>query len=275
VSYPSDRFRESLREEFVLAVSGEYRNSIYKRFSYQATWFPNTTVRLGDIGIQDHGSFKQVTALENIGVPFRIRRGSDKLDFAYTSESGVAIKPRLSAVAGAGTMLPQADAGISMTFSKEGAFLFQATGCTVTEIEDKAVLKRFVMKLFREGEWEKDWAVVDTIVRADSATIVISNSGSGSLDLTAKMPVALSGLAKIDAGFSVAAQSGDVIHFIAAQGLTPMFKLSRIKQSLLAGLMSSRSAITFGGPSSDLASSVSADDLLEEVAPEQDDDVSG
>jgi hypothetical protein len=60
-----------------------------------------------------------------------------------------------------------------------------------------------------------------------------------------------------------------MIQFIAAKGLTPMFGLSRVKQSLISKFLGDSSGITFGGASADEAAETSTDEtVLESVAPE-------
>jgi hypothetical protein len=255
------------REVDMESARSEYLNGIYKRFQYLATWLPNTTVHIGDIGIQDENGFKRMGTLQELKVPFQVRRGEAKVDFTYTSESGVILKTKLAGEPALGTMLPLGEAGVSLQFSKEGAYLFQAVGCTIDEIEDKIALGRSVLKLYREHDWQEDWTVVDTVVSADSATIVVSNSANSALDLTAKGPVSLNSLANVDAGLSVCSQSGDVIRVIAERGLAPLFKLSRVKRSLVRSLLHSSKAIAFGGPTTNHVSS-SDGELLEEVPPE-------
>jgi hypothetical protein len=167
-----------------------------------------------------------------------------------------------------GTTLPVANAGVAIQFSKEGAFLFQAVGCLVDEIENKVELGQAVIRLFQQGRWEADWGVVDTTVKADCATIVVSNSGSSALELTAKTPVKMTNLANLEAGFSVNSQSGDIVRFIAAKGLTPLFKLSRVKKSFLPAWLGGSKPITFGGAPQEQVVTPVAENVFEAVAPE-------
>jgi hypothetical protein len=251
------------------AASKMYVKGMFQRFSYLAAWLPNTTLRLGDVGLQRGQEFKQMTTLGDLGISFRVRTGASPVDFTYTSQSGVSVKPKVAAQAGAGAMLPSAQAGISIEFSEDGAFLFHAVGCSVDEIEDKEALGRAVIAAIKAGNWNSDWGVVDTLVRADSATIVVSNSHKAALELSAKAPVAPANLASLDAGLSVSSQSGDIIQFIAAKGLAPLFRLSRAKQSLLASLLGSSGAITFGGSGGEAAGEpVPEGDVFEAVAPD-------
>jgi hypothetical protein len=225
-----------------------------------------------------------MTTLKDLKIPFKVRTGSSSGDFTYTSKSGVSMKTKAEGQVAVGTTLPVAQAGISIEFSEEGAFLFQAVGCSVDEIEDKVALGRAIIGLIGKGTWDGDWGVVDTLVRAKSATIVVSNSHSAAIELTAKAPIAVANLANLTTGLSVNVQKGDMIRFIAAKGLAPLFNLSRAKLSLLDRLFGLSRPITFGkfapavaAPSpiavggvfrADFAQPVPRVNLLEAVTPE-------
>ena len=249
------------------SVGKLYVDGIYARFSYLATWLPNSNLKLGDVGVHQGAEFKQMTTLKDLAIPFRVRKGVNSVDFSCTSESGVTVKTKVAGEAIAGTALPLGSVGMSIQFSRQGAFLFHAAQCIADEIDDKAALGQAVISLVKSGRWEPGWAVIDTVVRAGTATIVVSNSGSAGLDLTVKTPEALANLANLEGGFSVASQSGDILQFIAAKGLAPLFRLSRVKQSLVSRLLGRTSAITFGGPTLDEDPVVSDEEPFESVAP--------
>jgi hypothetical protein len=211
------------------------------------TWLPNANLRLGDVGVLEGEAFKQITTLKDLGIPFKLRKGEKKIDYTYTSKSGVRLKTKVAGEVAVGSTLPLADAGVSIQFENEGAFLFHAAGCITDEIGNRLEVGQAMLKLLKAEIWKPNWAVVSTLVHADSATIVVSSTGSAVLDLTAKAPLALANLANLNAGLSVSSQRGDLIRFIAAQGLSPLFGLSRVKQSLVAKLLGEPAEITFGG----------------------------
>jgi len=224
-----------------------YLREIYDAFSFMGTWLPNANLRLGDVGVLEGEAFKQITTLKDLGIPFKVREGEKKSDFTYTSKSGVRLKTKVAGEVAVGSTLPLANAGVSIQFEDEGAFLFQAAGCVTDEIGNRLEVGQAILKLLQAEIWKANWAVVSTLVHADSATIVVSNTGSAVLDLTAKAPLALANLANLDTGLSVSSQRGDLIRFIAAQGLSPLFKLSRAKHSLVAKFLGEPAEITFGG----------------------------
>ena len=238
-----------------------YVKGIYDRFSYLATWLPNTSLVLGDVGFQEGGYFKRMTTLKELGIPFKVRSGKKPVDFTYTSQSGITFQTKAAGEVAAGTTLPLGQAGIVIEFNESGAFLFQAIGCRVNEIEDKEKLGQAIIQMYREKTWDGGWSVVDTLVKADSVTIVVSNSQQASLELSAKTPLAITNLANVEAGLTVNSQQGDMVRFLAAKGLMPLFKLSRIKKSLLASLLVGPRPIYFGGKSV-------REDVFEAVEPE-------
>jgi len=75
-------------------------------------------------------------------------------------------------------------------------------------------------------------------------------------------------LVRLDIGLSVNSQSGDIIQFVAAQGLTPLFRLSRVKSSLLGRLLGGSKTIVFGGPSVDPAPISTEEQVFENVTPD-------
>jgi hypothetical protein len=246
-----------------------YVRGIYDRFKYLAAWLPNANLKLGDVGIRDGEEFKLKTTLQTLDIPFTVRVGKDAGDFTATSKSGLSLKTKIEGEVAAGTSIPLGKAGIAMEFSKDGAFFFQAVRCMQDEIENKSAVGQAVIKMVDGGTWDPDWVVVDTLVRASSATIVVSISQKAGLELTARAPVAEMNLANLDAGLSVSSQNGDLIHFIASEGLSPLYRLSRVHSSLIKKLLGSPGAITFGGPAgAEVDEMQTKGEAFEEVMPD-------
>jgi hypothetical protein len=245
-----------------------YLKQMHQRFEFLATWLPNAKLELGDVGVLDGEAFRQMATLKELGVPFITRQGKAPLDLSYTSASGVALSIKAKGKAAVGTTLPLAKAGVAIKFNKQGAFVFQIARSTVHEIENKAAVGEAIMRLYKQERWKADWGVVDTIVEAGAATILVANSVGAAVELTANTPLEAANLVRLDAGLAVNSQSGDIIQFVAAQGLTPLFKLSRVKSSLIGRLLHGSAAITFGGVSRERPTPISIEEeVFESVAP--------
>jgi hypothetical protein len=211
---------------------------MFSKFGYMPTWLPNAPLSLGDVGtLGSDGFFHRVTSLRDLKIDFTVRRGATPLDFSHSSEQGVAMTVGGGADADAGPT--HAKAKVTLEFSSKGAFVFQAKGCVESSIEDQAKLGRDVITRFKSGEdWDPDWVVINTVVQAKCATILVSSSTSSKVEIAAsgELPAGSVALADADVGLRVLTQTGDVTNLLAQQKLTPLFRVSRIKRGLLARL---------------------------------------
>jgi hypothetical protein len=247
-------------------VSDQYVKLLFHRYRHFAAWLPNTKVLLGDVGVVEGKYFKRKTSLAALGVKFATRTGDKPLVFNDDLTSGLQVHAKAAGEVAAGTELPLANAGVSIDFTSEGAFLFHAVNCFNDEIEDKATLGRSLAELHRKGKWDISWSVVDTVIRAGSSTILVSNSRNAGLDLTAKTAVEISNLARPELGLAVNSKRGDVTLFLAEQGLTPLFRLSAFRRSWIDWLLRKPKTIYFGGPSP--TEPPPDEEMLEYVAPD-------
>lgn len=231
--------------------SDTYIKGIYDRFGYFGTWLPNAPIALGDVGFKQGQTFNRVSSLAGLGIPFTTRTGTSPTKFHYAWHSQLQTGSGLSGsgeIAGTG-----AEADVVVEFEREGAFVFQADDCIVSEIEDKVALARTVASAREGGTWDPDWSVVDTVVQAGSSTILVANSGNARVEFSAatRVPEIIERLADLQLGLHVRSQKGEVLRLIAEQGLFPLFKLSRLRLSLAARLFgTAKKPVRFGGKTS-------------------------
>jgi len=227
------------------SVSDNYVKMLYKRYRHFAAWLPNTNVQLGDVGFIRGMYFKRISTLKLLGVDFTMRVGKKPLVFNDDLTAGLEMRAKAAGEIAVGTTLPVAEAGVSIDFADKGAFVFHAVNCYADEIENKEGLGKKLIAL--GNKWDLGWAVVDTIVRAGSATILVANEGKSRIELTAKSDVVVSNLAKPGLGLEVASKNGDVTQFLAEKGLTPLFRLSWFHHSWTEWLLGQRKQLYFGG----------------------------
>jgi len=256
-------------EPAVANVSDRYVKLLYQRYQHFAAWLPNTKVLLGDVGEVNGKYFKRKTSLNALGVEFATRRGAKSMSFNDDLTSGLRVQAAAAGEPIAGVLPPLGRTGVSIEFTSQGAFLFHAADCYIDEIEDKVAVGKALVDLHREGMWDIRWSVVDTVIRAGSSTILISNSSRASLELSAKAGVELSNLGNPELGLQVSSERGDVTLFLAEQGLTPLFRLSRFSYSWIDWLLAKPKTIYFGGTGGD---GPPPDDMLQRVVPDLSED---
>ena len=221
-----------------MATSRKYTRELRKQFGYFATWLPGTPIALGDIGVMKKNVFTKIANLEDFGISFVEEPDLDRSDIEHSSSGAVSVTTKASGnLSPAGSQVAEADAGIIVEFSKKNAILFKATGPLSPSIKDQITLGKQILELYRQGRWDKDWTVVTEVVTARSATIIISISAGGKIELKAKGDLGIAQLDIADAYLELGVNYSKDLSttIIAKEGLTPLFKGSKIKTPFLGG----------------------------------------
>lgn len=240
-----------------------YMKGIYDRFRYFATWLPNTPLALGDIGIRRGRNISRLTTLRDLGLAFQTRSGSCPIDFSYIYESRLERSATGQGATELGGAVTPPEGQITIQFNRSGSFLFEAKDCLVEEIENKYLLGQALIDRHRRGEWQAEWVVVDTVVRAATTTVLVANSQEASIELGGSVDLARLNLASAEARLHVRSKTGEITHILAERDLMPLFKVSRIRRTWLSKLLPSHKP-TFGGKTSTQAAPGS-DDLWERL----------
>jgi hypothetical protein len=219
-----------------------YVRGLHQKFDFYAAWPPNQARRLGDVGRMANGQFERVSTLELLGLSFTDRQGPPGSDLSHTSGSSVSIQLKAKGETLPGSAIPNAKAGALVEFSSEGAFVFQAAAPAVREIEDQVRLADDILRLFRKVDngkrvWNEDWCVVTELLTASKVTVLVSSSGSSKIELSADgIPAGQAPLATLGGTLSVVTQRGDVTSVLAEANLTPLFRVSRVRRSIVEEL---------------------------------------
>ncbi len=213
-----------------------YTKEMYQQFRYLAAWLPGTPFTLGDIGVLKGKEFTKIGNLEEHGINFEIEIDKTPADLEYASKGGVSIITKLSgAVSPEGSSLSNIDAGISANFSKENSILFKANNTTTPSIKNQIKLGEEVLELYKKGKWNKDWAIITELVESESASILISSSKEAKIDLKVAGDIGSKQLDIADAelNFQLSFSKDLSTKIIAQKGLTPLFKVSKIRNRFI------------------------------------------
>jgi hypothetical protein len=210
-----------------------YVKSIRKKFDHFATWFPDEKLRLGDVGEVKDGRFYVKTSLERLKIKFDERLGHGGGDWDHSSGSDVSV----DLTGKAEVSVPGApSAAATVRFGATGAFIFQAIGCRTSVIENMGDVGNEIVVAYRIGEYQPSWVVIDRLVTAESATILISESSSAQVDFSGDAPMGgIKSLASASLGIKVAGWKGEVTRYVAEVQLTPMFGASHLHRGILGG----------------------------------------
>lgn len=214
----------------------QYTNEMKRKFGYYATWNPGVPLQLGDIGIFKNNIFTKISDLESRGITFETREDQDRVDLEHNSQGSVTVTTKLAGtVAPQGSILADGDAGIVVEFGRENSTLFKANNTVSPSIKDTIKLGNQILDLFKQGKWNKDWAIITELVKAESARVIISNSSSSKIELKANANVDAPAFDIADASFefSTLVSKGLETKIVASEGITPLFKSMGIKTRML------------------------------------------
>jgi len=213
-----------------------YARGVRKKLQYYyAAWLPNEVLRLGDVGVLEKGVFfRHKTSLGLLGINFTVRDDPDPTPFTLQSEKGVQIASKAAGeMSTKAPNIPEGKAGVAVDFSAKGAFVIKAALTYEPTIEDIATLETQIIDLYKKERWNKEWVVIAKLVTAPSATILVSRSSEGKIELAAEGKFAAGStvqLGEANLKFNVSFVSGDIIDLTDAQNATPFFQLVGLKR---------------------------------------------
>jgi hypothetical protein len=208
-----------------------------KMKNYWAAWPSWTRYNLGDVGVLNGHVFEKEATLAEIGIAYSVQEGADASPLDISSESGVTLEFKLAGQTNSAfTSIVEAEAGVKVEFGQTGAFIIEAPEIFESEVTERLALQKDIIRAYRDGRWEKEWLVITRLVRAPSATVLISRSSDAALEVaaTANLSAVVTALGDANAGITVRKQHGDTLNMLCGENVTPLFQLSRLKTSFFA-----------------------------------------
>jgi len=209
-----------------------YQREMHSRLGFYANWLPGDHLEIGAVGVLSDSRFHRQTSLQELGIEFTEGPAGQRQDLRYTSSAGVAIAMTADASAAA-----IGQAGLSITFSEEGSFLFHALGLRQRELQERGRVAKAVIDLHHERKWKRNWVLVTGVHVADSATIIVSETqGAGvTLDASGAGPLSSDVLADASAGLRVTGSVGRLLIILCESRLRPLYTCVGLSGGWLPG----------------------------------------
>lgn len=210
---------------------GLYQQEMHDKMGFFATWLPGDPIDIGDVGVLENGRFRRMTSLREVGIGCEVSTGQSTQTVQYTSRRGTKVT---TSVGAAVPMVAKAE--ITIEFSREGAFVFNASNLSPQRLENRMAVAEQIVKLYKTGNWKKDWLLVEALHTADSATIIVSEDSSAGLVLvaSAEVPLVAVSLADPQFGLTVASTRGKIVHIVGGRKLHPLYSCLRLKDPLFS-----------------------------------------
>lgn len=208
-----------------------YQQEMHRNLGFFATWLPASVLELGDFGVLEGGRFRMIGSLRELGIPHAEVREGTPQNMSYSASAD----KKVGGSAGASTAVPVAKAELSIRFTGQGGYIFEAVGIRNIEIADRMALANRILAVYERDRWRKEWLVVDSIYRAASATIIVSEDSSSEIVLKASGNIPLGSLPLADPqlGLMVSSSSGKIVHVVAQSDLSPLYSCLKVKDPFL------------------------------------------
>jgi hypothetical protein len=206
---------------------------MFTESGYRATWEPGLALELGQVGkLGSDGVFTVYSTLAAEGIEMITNTKGTGGDLDYTSNDDVTITAKVAGTAPVlGSALTEGEAGVTIEFKTSEAIVFQSVGNRTDYIQNLGQVTEQILQKYNNRTWKEDYLVITQLTRADSATIIISRSSKGSLDLKATATVGTDVIKLTDArlGLSVSREKGNNLKYICQSGLTPLYRVHGIR----------------------------------------------
>ncbi len=209
-----------------------YTDEIHHHFSYWATWLPTSRLRTGDVGPLRQRVFEPQLNLEDLGVRLDVLQHAEPMDLQHKTANGVELTFQTRAGSQVIPQVPRGTAGVAVEFSSSGGVAFAMRRGRDRRIRNLDEVNREMLRLIKEGELPRDYAVATHVVDADAVTVLISSTGGARFVASAAVDLAagLLDLANVSAGLSLVSSSHVETEIVASAGATPLLKLSGFKR---------------------------------------------
>ena len=244
-----------------------YLKHMAKQTGYRATWEPNRPLFVGAVGKLEEGVFTIFSNLEKEGIVPEVVEDESEGFWDYTSNESVGVGIKLAGQAPiAGSVLTEADAGFTLDFKSQDAVVFQADKTLTHQIVNMGAIEKQIIEKYRNDDWPKDWLVINQLIEAESATIIISNSSNNQIDLKAAANIGTTNLKLTDAslGLHVVRERGSSFKILAKNGITPLYRVMGIRHPLFGKpQLSTKEAVLLPDDDTLEVQEFDADELLE------------
>lgn len=192
-----------------------------------ANWMPNNAVSIGDFGTLQRCAFERLGSLQDHGIEIAtvsIEGGKNSLE--YKDKASV----DASASAIATDALSGGEGSVAVQFSGRGAFLYHLSDVDQNRPANMKSFYEQVGQALLSGvsEFPNNGVLVTEIQKAEKATIVVSDSMNGSLELKTKFePAGEAFLSGAKGGVSAGASTGSLFQWIANDNTVTLLRLIR------------------------------------------------
>lgn len=216
-----------------MAIWSRYLEEVWYQKQVIANWEPNEDKQLGWYGTFKNGRFDYRGSLgDQFSIKFEVlSSASGPVEFASATGADVTTKFDLKADPGGPfKALGKGDLGFRVTFSEDGTVVTRSTASTHERIRDPRAVRREILRLTRNNEWNDDWYFIESRMVAPAAVVLAAEGERGSAEVKTNLKIPK---VKGSVGFKVAYAEEAIATYESNDGMVMQFRPTRVRVGLL------------------------------------------
>jgi hypothetical protein len=212
----------------------DYLKQLKESLGYWATWFPSSTIRLGDVVCinRSTGELDRVGNVADYGIALGNVRSSNLGPLRYISSDVTVAVSDASVTAGSNR---ERALDWSLSFRSAGGVVFQCANCMLHALPDIARLGDKIIELDNSGAWAPGQLIVTEVVCTEQSLILISQSAGATATLQGKISSdeGANPRFRLDGASGVTMSQGLGFQLYTEDKTTPLFQAHYLKTRFL------------------------------------------
>ena len=214
-------------------IMQNYLQQVQKNLGYRATWEPHRPMKVGTYGKIHQGIFSAYGHIDDLNITHSIDKlkTSNQLTYkseekgSYTLKAKGEINPLFQNIS-------TDEAGLLIIFKKDNSIVFKIQDITYFTLENKAEIAEKLHKLSLVNKWDASYLMITETLQSEKTSILLSKKKNSEVEIKYENDGNI-GIIDIDLFGEIIRSKGMSLQFTTSSDSTPLFKLSRLKATVL------------------------------------------
>lgn len=214
-------------------IMQNYLQQVQKNLGYRATWEPHRPMKVGTYGKIHQGIFSAYGHIDDLNITHSVDKlkTSNQLTYkseekgSYTLKAKGEINPLFQKIS-------TDEAGLLIIFKKDNSIVFKIQDITYFTLENKAEIAEKLHNLSLVNKWDASYLMITETLQSEKTSILLSKKKNSEVEIKYENG-GNTGIIDIDFFGEIIRSKGMSLQFTTSSDSTPLFKLSRLKATVL------------------------------------------
>ena len=214
-------------------IMQNYLQQVQKNLGYRATWEPHRPMKVGTYGKIHQGIFSAYGHIDDLNIVYSVDKlkTSNQLTYkseekgSYTLKAKGEINPLFQKIS-------TDEAGLLIIFKKDNSIVFKIQDITYFTLENKAEIAEKLHNLSLVNKWDASYLMITETLQSEKTSILLSKKKNSEVEIKYENG-GNTGIVDIDLFGEIIRSKGMSLQFTTSSDSTPLFKLSRLKATVL------------------------------------------